>query len=487
MAQNPYQMDPFLAQGFSNLTKALIGDPETDYQVARTNRVKTLLPYETAQLEAAAAADKSLAGRRDQETADLVALNNALNTLANDPTVSAAFIEPLGLPKTTPYGQAINIDPAVTGAMLRAILQGGNPDQRATALDTIGGGGARRQAEDFILGGSNDQAARGALLLDPSGGQFQNPGFAMQQLQGNLDLGYQESEDDLIGEKYEDNLRFGKGGQGDRDTKATVAGNIEIEKIKQEATKEWKEAVADITTASAETIAKIEDDFKREELKQNQARLKDESIYKQYITINDEMIVSPELGQELGISPDASGKYTMSFGNAESMIDVEIENPGGANTIVKIAPENIEKLNPVTKNGKLVIPDGHNFNAATPKENRESLGKFNNSFERDAKNYSALKELPGSAIARIRDISYQNLQKDMAEGKTYDEAYRDSVLPILQSPNIKVGANFIGGGGFLFPEYFYNATRNNPVALKSVATSMGYSNEQIEALVNFNK
>ena len=172
MAQNPYQMDPFLAQGFSNLTKALIGDPETDYQVARTNRVKTLLPYETAQLEAAAAADKSLAGRRDQETADLVALNNALNTLANDPTVSAAFIEPLGLPKTTPYGQPINIDPAVTGAMLRAILQGGNPDQRATALDTIGGGGARRQAEDFILYGTDDQAARGALLSDPSGANF---------------------------------------------------------------------------------------------------------------------------------------------------------------------------------------------------------------------------------------------------------------------------------------------------------------------------
>ena len=30
MARNPYQLDPFLAQGFSNLTKALIGDPETD-------------------------------------------------------------------------------------------------------------------------------------------------------------------------------------------------------------------------------------------------------------------------------------------------------------------------------------------------------------------------------------------------------------------------------------------------------------------------
>ena len=486
MAQNPYQMDPFLAQGFSNLTKALIGDPETDYQVARTNRVNTLLPLEQAQLEAAAAADKSLAGQRDQETADLVALNNALNTLANDPIVSAAFIEPLGLPKTTPYGQPINIDPAVTGAMLRAILQGGNPDQRATALDTVGGGGARRQAEDFILGGSNDQAARGALLLDPTGGQYQNPGFALQELNENIRLGAKESEDDLTASKFETTTRYGVGGQGERDAKIDSDTKIKIAEIKQEATKEWKKAVADITTASAEEIAKIEDSFQREELKQNQARLKNESIYKQYITINDEMIVSPELGKELGISPNTDGKYTMSFGNTESMIEVEIENPNGQNTIVKVAPENIEKLNPITKNGKLVIPENHNFNAATPKENRENLNKFNSAFERDAKNYSALGELPGSAIAKIRDIAFQNLEADMADGKTYDEAYRESVLPILQSPNIKVGAGFFGRGGFSFPEYFYNATRNNPVALKSVATSMGYTNDQVEALVNFN-
>ena len=176
----------------------------------------------------------------------------------------------------------------------------------------------------------------------------------------------------------------------------------------------------------------------------------------------------------------------MSFGNAESMIDVEIENPNGANTIVKIAPENIDKINPVLKNGKLVIPENHNFNAATPKENRENFSKFNSAFERDAKNYSALGELPGSAIAKIRAIAYENLEKDIADGKTYDEAYRDSVLPIIQSPNIKVGAGFFGGGGFNFPEYFYNATRNNLVALKSVATSMGYTNDQVEALVNFN-
>jgi len=67
--QNPYQMDPLLAQGFSNLTKALIGDPETDYQVARTNRVNELLPLEKQQIQAQiSGSNASAAAARAMET-----------------------------------------------------------------------------------------------------------------------------------------------------------------------------------------------------------------------------------------------------------------------------------------------------------------------------------------------------------------------------------------------------------------------------------
>ena len=485
MARNPYQMDPFLAQGFSNLTKALIGDPETDYQVSRTNRVNALLPLEKAQLEAAAAKDNSQAGKFDQETADLLAMSDALNLLASDPIVSQAFIEPLGLPKVTPYGQPITINPEVTGAMVRAILQGGSPKDRASALDTVGGGRARRFAERQILTGNDTEAGRGALLLDPSGGQYQNPGFALQELQGNLDLGFQESEDDLIADKFSTTQQFGKGGQGDRDTKAKIAGERDVAQIQADAEKDWQQAVQELENKSALEIAKIEDDTKRYDIDQSQKRLKDENVYKQYITVNGEMIVSPELGQELGIQPDPNtNKYTMSFGATESMIDVEIENPSGQNTIVKIAPKNIDKINPVLKNGKLVIPENHNFNAATPKENRENLTKFNASFEKDIKNYTALGELPGSALVKVREYAYNNLNLDIADGKTYDQAYAESVLPILQSGNITVDMGFMKGE-FLFPEYFYKATRNNPAKLKTTAIEMGYSNEQAEALMNY--
>ena len=481
MAQNPYQMDPFLAQGFSNLTKALIGDPETDYQVARTNRVKTLLPYEQAQLEAAAAADTSLASQRDEETAGLVALNEALKILESDPTVSAAFIEPLGLPKTTPYGQPINIDPAVTGAMLRAILQGGNPDQRASALDIVGGGGARRQAEDFILYGTDDQAARGALFSDPSGGQFQNPGFAMQQLQGNLKLGYQESEDDLIADKNEDKLRYGEGGQGDRDAKIESDTKIKIAGIEAEALKEWKSAVADITTASAETIAKIEDDFKREELKQNQTRLKNESVFSQYITLNDEMIVSPELGKKLGISPNADGKYTMSFGNTESMIDVEIENPNGTSTIVKIAPENIQKLNPVTKNGKLVIPDGHKFNALDPKNAKGRVELIDQEIQ-GAVDSGLFADVPSAVMRKI-----QSNYTTAAENRDVEDVLRLMRRQLSETYKGETAVTIREGINFDVPAYIINflVQPNANLDPNIITNTYGFSLDHANKIIRF--
>ena len=72
---NPYQMDPYLSQGFSSLTKALIGDPETDYQVSRTNRINELLPLEKQQIQAqignsdaGASAARALATLRKAQT-----------------------------------------------------------------------------------------------------------------------------------------------------------------------------------------------------------------------------------------------------------------------------------------------------------------------------------------------------------------------------------------------------------------------------------
>ena len=103
-------MDPLLAQGFSNLTKALIGDPETDYQVARTNRVNELLPLEKQQIQAqiggsnaSAAAARALETLRQAQTLTEnqlrdprvqteIARAQAELALAGERDASAAFI-----------------------------------------------------------------------------------------------------------------------------------------------------------------------------------------------------------------------------------------------------------------------------------------------------------------------------------------------------------------------------------------------------------
>ena len=480
MARNPYQMDPFLAQGFSNLTKALIGDAETDYQVSRTNRVKSLLPYEQAQLKAATDKDNAQAGVFGQEAADLAAMNDALTILANDPIVSQAFIEPLGLPKTTQYGQPINVDPEVTGAMLRAILQGGNPDQRATALNTVGGGRAQRAAEDFILSGNSTEAGRGSLLLH-GGNKFNDPDFADRELQGNLDLGALISADDLAADKFSTTQQFGVGGQGDRNTKAEIAGKVKIAEIEQEATKIWKSAVADITTASAEKIANIEDTFKREELKKNQARLKDENVYKQYITLNDEMIVSPELAKKLEIKPNADGKYTMSFGNTESMIDVEIENPGGTPTTVKIAPENIEKLNPVTRNGKLVIPDGHNFGALDPKNAKGRIDLIDQEINGAVE--SGLFEDVPSAVMRKIQASFTAA----AENRDVEDVLRSMRTQLSETYNGETAVRIREGSNFDVPAYIINflVQPNANLDPNIITKTYGFSLSQANRIISF--
>jgi hypothetical protein len=467
-------MDPFLAQGFSNLTKALIGDPNTDYQVAQTNRINTLTPFEKEKLEAIAKNNLAEAGKFNAQTFDLEQAAKDLMTLSNNSDLANAFVAPLGLPLDKDGNQTV-IPLEAASALARTILQGGNPQQNANAINTVGGARAQRAGERAILTGTDNEAGRGALLLNPTGGQYQNPGFANEQLQAQINIADMESKDDLAADKFATTQQYGKGGSADR-----------VAKIEAEAEKEWQEAVQELRNKSALEIAKIGDETARYDIDQSNKRLKDESLYKQYITVNGEMIVSPELGQKLGIQPDpTNNKYTMGFGNTEDMIEVEIENPGGTPTTVKVAPENIEKLNPVTRNGKLVIPDGHNFNAATPKENRENLTKFNTDFEKDIKNYTVLGELPGSALVKVREYAYNNLNLDIADGKPYDQAYAESVLPILQSGNITVATGRFGGGKFLFPEYFYNATRNNPAKLKTTAIEMGYSNEQAEALVNY--
>ena len=483
MAQNPYQMDPFLAQGFSNLTKALIGDPETDYQVSRTNRINTLLPYEQAQLQAAAAADNSLAGQRDAETADILKLAADLQLLSENPLLANAATAPFNLPLDETTGLPQQIDPEAASALLRYSLSGGDPDDRVDAMSTIGEARALNAARRAILTGDDDAIFRGSRLLDPTGANpNQDPAYAKMQLDNLFKIANMESQDDLAGEKNEDNLRFGKGGQGDRDTEANNKGLKDVAQIKADAEKEWQEAVQELKNKSALEIAKIEDETKRYDIDQSQKRLKDENVFKQYMTINGEMIVSPELAKILNIKPDSvTNKYTLSMGNTEDMIEVEIENPGGTPTKVNIAPQNIEKLKPVTKNGKLVIPDGHKFNTLDPKNTKGRIDLIDQEIN-GAVESGLFAEVPSAVMRKI-----QSNFTTAAENRDVEDVLRLMRRQLSETYKGETAVTITEGFNFDVPAYIINflVQPNANLDPNIITNTYGFSLDQANKIIRF--
>jgi hypothetical protein len=109
-----------------------------------------------------------------------------------------------------------------------------NANQLSQMLNNLGSAGASRLAESMILGGTDDQAGRGALLMSPSGGQFQNPGFAAQKLRTEDATNRRDDDLDQAADMNEDRVRFGVGGQGDRDTEAQEATKADNNKRDQE-------------------------------------------------------------------------------------------------------------------------------------------------------------------------------------------------------------------------------------------------------------
>lgn len=356
--QNPYQMDPFLAQGFSSLTKALIGDAETDYQVARTgyqnaqtNRTNKLLPFEIEsekglanQRNSTASNQSSQAGFYDARTAEQAALNEAATTLSSDPTFQGAAAAVLGLP------DGATLTPEALQALALTAISGGNPDQRSSALSNIGASGQNIRAGEMILDGSDSDAQRGALFKAPQGGQFQNPAFAGEQLadtlQNNIDV------QDLENKSATDVANI------------QATSNEKIAGMDNTAQAAWEEYKAD---------RQKEADIRVQELKNTQSGAEAAAKLEAEIQWESENNIIVEDGVMV-FSPDAAKKYgvtnQVNVGtdeNPEMMfsIDVSRNNKNGVAVTIEGTDQTIyldqqyfDKFNVINKGGTFVIPEG---------------------------------------------------------------------------------------------------------------------------------
>ena len=272
-AANPYALDPLLAQGFSNLTKALIGDPQSDVYGAKAD----LLRQQVQQSKASANASNSLAALRAEQrrlealkTSYMETGNSALAAAVADPAIAASIGQTLNLvaPDSKQFGPRIGnvagtsmpanmpTQDAYAG-LVRHFLGGGlpgNPQQNMAAAQTLADMGQQYQGVEMLKGTNMDPARMAQLLMGGELTKYFDQGFAQK-----------ESTDDLEGVKYQadqeriaaDNLALAMyGPDGSARAIAEIEGRTDEAVAGRQATSAL--AVAQEGSASAEAVAEIE-------------------------------------------------------------------------------------------------------------------------------------------------------------------------------------------------------------------------------------
>jgi len=453
-------------QGFSNLTRALIGSASDDAALARARAS-----------DATAALRKSQTAGVDQDNEMAASLYAAGNALANDPNFQSQIAKALGIDTLAsefmgpPAPGQMRLGTDNANKMARTALGTyGNAETMTSAFGNIGEGADNSLARSMILSGTDDEAGRGALMLR-GGNKYNNPGFAGLELSTNdatnrlddqldFDLGkYKvdtESSDTQRGQditsadnryatdqsettkRRADDLKSGPGGQGDRDNAARDA---------------WERYKAD-----KDYDAKIYDTDKDDTFARWKHENRDIEIS---VEPGKQIVVSPEAGKKLGIAPDNNGLYVLDGG----------PKPGAI--IVKVGKEDVylteadAKALGIKKNdsGQYVIPGKPEL---APKGSSSSSGgadvkgagntldmtRYQEQFKKDVTAYINMEEtpLPGHAIGAMNTISEQMIRADLADNENLDvnAAYSQNVIPMLSA-----GAYTITEGrNFNVPNYF---------------------------------
>ena len=185
---NAYNYSSDLSRIANSLGKAMFGSAADDAAIARRK-------YYDAQTEGQNLKNRGMSGNLD--AIDAAAQGNIMrksiaNALGYDldngnliqpvlPGGDQKSVPALGADQRNMDGGALMTE---LGNIARTVYGDGtsNANQLSQMLNNLGAAGASRLAESMILGGSDQQAQRGALLKAPQGGQFQNPGFAAQKL-----------------------------------------------------------------------------------------------------------------------------------------------------------------------------------------------------------------------------------------------------------------------------------------------------------------
>ena len=194
MARNPYQFDPNLMAGFSNLTRALIGSASDDAALARARA-----------RDAAASASNARAGLYGAQTTGqnltndyMTANNEAINAALNDSAMLNSLFGTFGLESgnvpTNPTGRPgpfigndpeTSLAPGVSEDAMRGLVRSmffggvpGNPQQSAASAQTRANMANQQQAYDLLAQSGQSPDRQAAIRLGRTIGQYFDPGSA---------------------------------------------------------------------------------------------------------------------------------------------------------------------------------------------------------------------------------------------------------------------------------------------------------------------
>jgi hypothetical protein len=484
---NPYAPDPYLQQGFSNLSRALIGSAADDANVAMSK-------YRDAQTVG-----------QNQDNAMSQQLYDAGQELSQNPQFQSSILQALGINSMgqnvvgPPEPGQIRLGSDAAGNLARSVFGTyGNANQMSSAFDNIGKAKTSRLAEGMILGGTDKQAGRGALLLQPGGGKYQNPGLANQELQAN----------DATA-RSEDNLRFGPGGQGDRDTAAQEATKIATNQAdnttaqRQDDMKfgpggqgdrdnDTRKAYENYRTDAQETTKRANkgDDIEFQKWKHNNRDIE--------ITVEPgkQVVVNPAAGKLLGLQPNNDGLYILDGGPKPGSVTVKVGKEDVYLDEATAAALGIEK----NDDGQYVIPGDPELRKQSSKSSDSDLGnvvnfgRFQDQFKQTFEEMGD-SELPNFAIGGMQTVVYENIVKDMkpqsegGRGMTYAQAYSANVVPIISRGSVEISTTFSDGiSDFSFPRYFLEFFRSQPqlnttAAANFIQRKLGYSAKEADAVI----
>lgn len=479
--RNYFAMDPAISRTVSNLTRALIGSPSDDAASARAR-------YYDEQTKAQQLKSRGLEEQLDAQTAAAagnILRNQVANVFGGQLDNGNLIRRPLpggpqqSVPLLPNQNQMSQEDVAnQLGALARSMYGDGtsNANQLSQMLGNLAESGQSRLAQSMILGGSDDQAARGALMLK-GGNKYNNPGFAETELRT----------DDATARRQDD-MQYGIGGQGDRDTQAQETTKMALGQEKNRNTRDvgmdknarqakWEKYKADVR-------AKVDRD--KNEAADATARYKiDNKPVEINVTPGKMIILDPETAERIGVEPvnDSNSEF-----NGLHVLDGG-KKPG--EVVVKVGKEDVfmdeataEALNiPQNDKGQYVLP-GAGFKTTSGSGSGFTVATNDDTSLRNTFNAAAdeadmpASDIPGGVqdllVNRATSASVMGDKKNMAKGNAYIKSQLRKGFVEFEIPDTNILPRRMGGENdkFKVPVFMIEFIKENLKARESNLSAM---------------